>query len=407
MKKPLLYIIVIVAVIALIALMIGASGGNKGRLLDERITLRKTDKIPYGTYVAYENLKYIFPNASISTDASMPGLWDSLDSETDGQAMIIVTRRFSPSEEEMDELFGLAAAGNHIFISARELPMFIQQQMELRATAGFSRFYLTDSMELKLLSPPYAENKAYKYPGRNFEAQIFKFDRDLTRILGTTYDNEPNFIQLKAGRGYIYLHLAPLAFSNYFLLHKNNIDYFNKALSIMPPNVDRVVWDEYFLNKMPDPNQNRGRWLRVLMKHPPFKWGLLTALFAVIIFVLFEMRRKQRAIPVINKPVNDSLDFVKTIGRLYFDKGDHLNLARKMASYFLEHVRNRFKIGTSKLNDDFVKTLHYKSGYPEAELGKIISFINFIDANDRISVHELTEFHKRLEAFYNTNSPNK
>ena len=75
------------------------------------------------------------------------------------------------------------------------------------------------------------------------------------------------------------------------------------------------------------------------------KWAaLLTAIFALLLYVVLEMRRKQRTIPVMTKPKNDSLEFVKTIGRLYHDKGDHKNLCRKMSAYFLEHVRNRYKL---------------------------------------------------------------
>jgi hypothetical protein len=54
----------------------------------------------------------------------------------------------------------------------------------------------------------------------------------------------------------------------------------------------------------------------------------------LLLYVLLNMRRKQRYIPIVKKPSNDSLDFVKTIGRLYFDKADHKNLCRKMASFF-------------------------------------------------------------------------
>ena len=55
------------------------TGDNKDkRQLDERITFRAKDKIPYGTYVAYENLDHIFPDATIVTSKQEPGYWDSL-----------------------------------------------------------------------------------------------------------------------------------------------------------------------------------------------------------------------------------------------------------------------------------------------------------------------------------------
>ena len=127
---------------------------------------------------------------------------------------------------------------------------------------------------------------------------------------------------------------------------------------------------------------------------------MLTAIFTLLLYVVMEMRRKQRYIPVVTKPRNDSLDFVKTIGRLYYDKGDHKNLCRKMAAYFLEHVRNRYKLATGNLGDDFVKNLQFKTGYEESEIRGIVSYIKWLDESQAVSQNQLTDFHKQLESFY-------
>ena len=121
---------------------------------------------------------------------------------------------------------------------------------------------------------------------------------------------------------------------------------------------------------------------------------------ALLVYVLLEMRRKQRIIPVLKKPVNDSLEFVKTIGRLYHDKGDHKNLCRKMVAYFLEHIRGRYKLNTSELDDEFVKALHGKTGVEISQLNNIIQFIRGMDQADFINEKELASFHKQLESFY-------
>ncbi len=71
-----------------------------------------------------------------------------------------------------------------------------------------------------------------------------------------------------------------------------------------------------------------------------------------------------------------------------------------MASYFLEHVCNRYKLTTNILNDDFIQALHYKTGIEEAEISNIVSFINEIDHRPSISDKQLTVFHKQLESFY-------
>ena len=82
-------------------------------------------------------------------------------------------------------------------------------------------------------------------------------------------------------------------------------------------------------------------------------------------------------IPAHPRPQNDSLDFVKTMGRLYYDRKDHQNLAKKMSVYFFEHVRSTYKLPTHTLDEAFVEALHYKSGYSLEKLNEIIAFVQY------------------------------
>jgi hypothetical protein len=205
---------------------------------------------------------------------------------------------------------------------------------------------------------------------------------------------------MKVGNGGIFIHLAPLAFSNYFLLHKKNIDYYKNALSVIPQNVSAVVWNDYYLTKMRINKESDPSWFRVLFKYPAFRWGLLTAMGTLLLFVLLEMRRKQRMIPEWTKPKNDSMDFVKTIGRLYYDKSDHKNLVKKMGAYFLEYVRSRYKLSTHTIDEDFINAVHNKTSYPVTEIRSIVRFIQFADTAPAISESQLSEFHTQLELFY-------
>jgi hypothetical protein len=112
-----------------------------------------------------------------------------------------------------------------------------------------------------------------------------------------------------------------------------------------------------------------------------------------------EMRRKQRVIPVLSKHKNESLDFVTTIGQLYYSRKDHANLARKMSTYFLEHIRTRLKVSTNRLDESFVQALHAKTGYPVEEIRSIVYFIQVTDTAS-VSEGQLNRFYQQLENFY-------
>lgn len=381
---------------------------NKEKKFDERITLRRQDKIPYGTYVAYRNLKHIFPKASIYTNKYEPGYWDSLSMYDSHQLLVVVCGRFDADEEEMKRLISFTENGNDVFISAMKISQ-AAEEIIMGSTNGFmlpgnfgnDLVDAGDTMNVSLSDPPFGKTLKYSYPGKPYGSVFTKINEETTDVLGEG-EGQTNFIHLRAGKGNIYIHLSPLVFSNYFILHKNNIEYYERALSVIQPDITKVVWDEYYLNKRSsDSNPEKGKsWLTVLFRYPALKAALLTAIFTLLLYVLLEMRRKQRYIPVITKPRNDSLDFVKTIGRLYYDKGDHKNLCRKMGAYFLEHVRNKYKLPTGSLDEEFVKNLQFKSGAEESEIRGIVSFIKYLDEAVVIKHNQLTDFHKQLESFY-------
>jgi uncharacterized Fe-S cluster-containing radical SAM superfamily enzyme len=59
----------------------------------------------------------------------------------------------------------------------------------------------------------------------------------------------------------------------------------------------------------------------------------------------------------------------------------------------------RFKVSTNSLDENFIKSLHAKTGYPVEE---IQSIVNFIKVTDTAVVGEvqLNRFYQQLENFY-------
>lgn len=406
MKNKLPYILLSLVGAAFILLIV--TGNNKSnRTIDNRITFRKNDKRPYGMFVAYDHLKYLFPTASISANKYEPGYWDSLSSYDNNQALIILADRFSADDAEIEKLIAFAEYGNDVFITARELSydaknIFYCKTISNDAFINGEFLGKSDSLIVSLTSPPFETNVDYAYPGRNLSSKFSSVDTSITDVIGNDEFGSPDFIHLQVGKGHFYIHLAPIAFSNYFLLHKNNISYFEKAFSLIDPSVKRIVWDEYYLNENAGTNRKNDEngWLKELLKYPALKAALLTSIIALLAYVLLEMRRKQRYIPKVTKPRNDSLDFVKTIGRLYYDKENHQNLCKKMSSYFLEHVRNKYKLPTGTLDEEFISNLKFKSGAEESEIRGIVSFIKYAETSPAITPVQVTDFHKQLESFY-------
>ena len=405
MKKYTSYLIAF-GVLAFIALMVIAANRRLSKKMDERITLRQRDKIPYGFAAAADLSVSLFPNVSIYSDEKAPGDWGNIQPDSGKQAVILVAAYFNADDAEINSLMNFVNKGNHVFIIAQSFSEETQSAFHFSYSQnGLAPFFGVgdDSLRVRLVQPNFAADSFYIYPGRKFESWFERLDTTHTRILGRN-ESHPDFIQMNYGDGAVFIHSAPLAFSNYFILHKNNIHYFEQVLSVLPADLTRLAWNEYYLVKRGSRNRdNNGKepnWLSVLLRYKEFKWGFGLLVFALLLWVLLNSRRKQRIIPAHPKPANESLDFVKTMGRLYYDRKDHQNLARKMSTYFLEHVRTGYKLPTHTLDESFIESLHYKSGYSRGDLNEIISFIEYIRGGGNINEQQLINFHNQLESFY-------
>jgi hypothetical protein len=405
MIKKLLPYIIGVAILILIGLVI-ASGKKGRRSFDERVSLRQKDKIPYGTAVTKELLPYLFPNAVYLSENTPPGSWNDLNQYGQRQAIILMSKNFYADEYELAQLMRFVKEGNYVFIIGRNFSEETQKYFGITTVSNVLEEYYasdeSDSLQVRLQKPSFQADSSFIYPGKRFDGWITDYDSSKTIVLGTNASGEANFIRLNAGKGSFFIHTSPLVFSNYFILHKNNQNYFSQVFSVLPAGIEKMEWNEYYLTKTSaSNNKNKNKsLLEVLMRYPSFRFGLITAILLLLTFVVMEMRRRQRMIPLYQRPRNDSMDFVKTMGRLYHDRRDHGNLARKMGIYFMEHVRSQYKLPTQELNEEFIQSLHYKSGYPLEKLNSIVSFINDLDQQGQISEKQLASFHRQLELFY-------
>src|SRR6478752_9538122 len=91
------------------------TGCSKEKKLNEKLTFWKNDKIPYGTYYAYENLKRMFPGVEISINKTSPDRYhlnnleeftnSGSDSSKPGKsALIIISPVVAPDRRELQAM---------------------------------------------------------------------------------------------------------------------------------------------------------------------------------------------------------------------------------------------------------------------------------------------------------------
>jgi hypothetical protein len=119
-----------------------------------------------------------------------------------------------------------------------------------------------------------------------------------------------------------------------------------------------------------------------------------------LLYLIFRAKRRQRVIPVLEKNANTSLEFIGTIGRLFFINNNHRQLAAQKMRLFLIFVRERYHLPTKELNEQFTKGLAVRSNVPEEHILKILNLNRNIDNSGFLSEDTLVDFHRLMERFY-------
>ena len=140
-----------------------------------------------------------------------------------------------------------------------------------------------------------------------------------------------------------------------------------------------------------------------MLRSAAARWAFWLGLFTIACYILFQLKRRQRVIPIIPPLRNDSVAFVETVGRLYYNKRNHVNLAGKMIQQYLEWVRTHYYLNTNVLNDEFVRSLSAKSGQPIALVQEMVQMITevrdgYMQPNDDAYLYHL---YNTIQHFYN------
>ena len=201
------------------------------------------------------------------------------------------------------------------------------------------------------------------------------------------------------GKGEIILVSTPLLFTNYGVLDGDNATYLFRLLSRMKnlPVVRTAAYQQGIEQLQETP-------LRYFLSQRPLRWAIYLTMIAILLFMIFSAKRRQRAIPVIPEPENRSLEFTKLIGTLYYQKNDHANLVHKKFTYFAEELRREVQVDIEEVTDDeysFLK-IAQKTGMDVEVIGKFIREIRPVIYGGRtLSAEEMKRFIDKMNEIMN------
>lgn len=368
------------------------------RDFDWTVTFNVEDKNPFGGFVLHTLIDDLFPNHEINHSyKTIYELYDSIDGPVN---FFSVSSTFGASREDVKLLLRNIEAGGNAFISTEYIYSTLGDTLGLQMSDyyfdgdGFSVYMNQyDTAGLFFTNTLQDPSGNYLYPRNNIHQYIESFDSARASVVAVNDLDLPVTIRIPWGKGSLFVNSTPLAFSNAYILSGDNPEFISRSLSYLPP-LD-LVWTEYYHVGRAEVQSP----LRFILTTEPLRWAYYLTIAALLLFMFFEAKRKQRIIPVIRPLANTSLEFVSTIGNLYLQNGDHKDIAEKRIAFFYEQIRVNYWLSTQKISEDFLIALAKRSDTPVENVRALFTLIRNIQSAERITDRDLIRLNAALEAF--------
>ncbi len=355
----------------------------------------ETDKIALGSFVFYELWEEAFSQEIIKTNVPP---YEFLTREQEG-TYFFLNDYLHFDDSELDKLLNWVEDGNTLFLSSGYYSDNLLDTLELEVSTMIPGLDLSSNPKLKLVHPELRQEDQYSFDHETPLRYFTKMESASHTILGVAHLTEfskpdrafPNFIETKHGKGNIYLHLTPEAFSNYFMLKDENSRYTEDVMKYIDPEAT-FYWDGYYKSGKTFYTSP----LYILLSNRALKWAYYFLIGGAILFIIFEGKRKQRAVPVVTPLKNQTFEYSKTIADLYVEQKKYKALAEKKIEHFYDHIRRHHRMDTGTRDKRFYHDLAAKLSKPEIEVIDTFRLFDQISGKAEITANELQELNQKI-----------
>ena len=313
------------------------------------------------------------------------------------------------TESQPDSLFYLISGyiNNEIFLKT-EIRSSLKINTSFSSQSGSKNYSFSykisakDSSEFYWTYFPPEFNSAFKRYGSFKDSE--KTNKQYT-----------NFIGLNIGDGHVYWHCNPLLFTNLYL-SKNNISGFEHLNAFLSHfEAKKWYWDYASVtptrSKTPserDKAEKPKTSMQYIFSQPALKFAWLILLATALLYALFGAKRRQQHIPILEANRNTSLEFINTIGLLYFQQQDHKVIFEKIMQLFRAHLRRRY--GLILKDEDLQDENKIRLAVKRTDISESIIrniFSNYLELKSRLnknyvemSAETLNKFYLMVDQFY-------
>lgn len=367
------------------------------RAINWNASYLESDKIALGSYVLYETW----------TDAGTHEIqkvrqspFEFLSEEDPKGTYFFLNDNIFIDQAELDKLLTWVSKGNNLYLSANNISKNLLDTLDIEPFTVNPGENFKQQPYLNLTKKSFWRKRPYHLDQERRIIRLEKSDSLHQETLGvvnaSSFDEKnrdySNFISSKFGNGQIYLHTMPEVFSNYFLLSDTNYRYAENALAYIPAKT-KVYWDDHYKSGKVYHTSP----LYILLNNKALKWAYYFVLIAAGLFIIFEGKRKQRAIPVVTPLKNKSYEYSQTISELYLEQKQFKSLALKDIQHLYEYLRTHYRLDTNNLNEEFFVDLSAKLDLSKEDIRSKFKKITELSKKEELSKIELEEIHRTIQ----------
>jgi hypothetical protein len=369
---------------------------NQPKPVDWRRTYTNQDKIPFGCNAFYRLLDEDIFKDKIEVQNQTPfNVLATLPSKK--TAYVFINNNLTFSELDCKYLFDFVNQGNTVFMAANSFSGLLADTFKIETEYTYNLFNdSTKKLDLNFYSPVLKASKNYIYPKQIDVASFSRFDTTKITVLAGA-DSTALFIKAPWGKGNFYFLSVPDIYTNYFIVNDPNREAAYKTLSYI--DADVIWWDEYYKSF----STKKGSYFQFIFGNDSLYAAYTLAGIALLIFMVFALKRRQKAIAIVEPLHNTTLQFVEVVGSVYYNSKNHKIIAEEKINSFYELLRTKFSITGRNIDEEGVFRISKLSTIDIAEIKKLISNINYVLKNDKITEEDLIQLNNLIENFYKQN----
>ncbi len=361
-------------------------------------TYLQKDKIPFGCYAIYNLLEDNFANKVVLNQQT---IYDINNQTSDSlNTLILINDKLELNKLDLQSLFKFIKKGNTVFIASNHYQNVLQDTFNIETqynwgviNGALDSILLRPSFEIKYVVPENNVKESYVYPQVANESYFTSFDTALFKISSINKQHKPVLIEAKIGNGKLLLSSLPDVFGNLFIVNHNNRYYAYTLLSKIKNNT--IIWDEYYKTY----NVKQKGLFQFIFSNNSLYMGYMILIVGLLIFMIFEMKRRQRPIAIVNPLQNSTLEFIDVISHVYFKSNNHKYIAEETVQYFYFFIREKFNVNTNELTEESYNIISKLSGVDVTEIKKLFSYCQNLKQAPGLSENDLQELNNRINNF--------